>query len=206
MAGVTFNHRVGFPDPNLVQGNADVVDAIAFVRGRAADFGIDPDRIALAAYSAGGPVLAAPIREPKPYVRCLVAFYAFLDLRQSALHRKFLSEEQIRQFSPAVVLSESTGKLPPIFVARAGKDQIPDLQPGLDRFVAEALARNVALVLYNQPDGEHGFDNREGDPRSREIVREAVEFLRRNLAGRNGPARPGEAQAEPAATDSTNRL
>ncbi len=182
MAAVTFNHRVGFPDPNLAQGAADLTDAIAFVRGRAAEFGIDPERIALAAYSAGGPLLAAPIREPKPYVRCLVAFYSFLDLRPSALHRKFLSEEQVRQFSPAVALTESTGKLPPIFVARAGKDQIPDLLPGLDRFVAEALARNAPLVLYNQPDGEHGFDNQEGDPRSREIVREAVEFLKRNLA------------------------
>jgi len=184
MAAVTFNHRVGFPDPNLAQGAADLADAIAFVRGRAAEFGVDPERVALAAYSAGGPLLAAPIREPKPYVRCLVAFYSFLDLRPSALHRKFLSEEQVRQFSPAVALTESTGKLPPIFVARAGKDQIPDLLPGLDRFVAEALARNAPLVLYNQPEGEHGFDNQEGDPRSREIVREAVEFLKRNLAGR----------------------
>jgi acetyl esterase/lipase len=141
MAAVTFNHRVGFPDPNVAQGAADLTDAIAFVRGRAAEFGIDPERVGLAAYSAGGPLLAAPIREPKPYVRCLVAFYSFLDLRPSALHRKFLSEEQVRQFSPAVALTESTGKLPPIFVARAGKDQIPDLLPGLDRFVAEALAR-----------------------------------------------------------------
>ncbi len=184
MAAVTFNHRLGFPDPNLAKGNADVVDAIGFVRGHASDFGIDAERIALAAFSAGGPMLAAPIREPKPYVRCLVAFYAFLDLRPSTLHRKFLSEDQVRQFSPAVALSESTGKVPPIFVARAGKDQIPDLLPGLDRFAAEALGRNVALVLYNHPDGEHGFDNQAGDPRSREIVREAVEFLRRNLVAR----------------------
>jgi acetyl esterase/lipase len=184
MAAVTLNHRVGFPDPNLTQGAADLAEAIAFIRGRAADFGIDPERIALAAYSAGGPLLAAPIRDPKPYVRCLVAFYSFLDLRPSALHRKFLSEEQVRRFSPALALSESTGTLPPIFVARAGKDQIPDLLPGLDRFVAEALARNAPLVFYNQPGGEHGFDNQEGDPRSREIVREAVEFLKRNLARR----------------------
>jgi acetyl esterase/lipase len=99
MAAVTFNHRVGYPDPNLSQGAADLMDAIAFVRARAKEFGIDPERIALAAYSAGGPLLAAPIREPKPYIRCLVAFYSILDLRPSALHRKFLSEEQVRQRS-----------------------------------------------------------------------------------------------------------
>jgi acetyl esterase/lipase len=182
MAAVAFNHRVGFPDPNLTNAAGDVLDAIAFVRGRAAQFQIDPDRIALAAYSAGGPMLSMAIREPKPYVRCLVAFYAFLDLQGSPLHKKYLGEDKIRQFSPAVALSQSAGPLPPIFVARAGKDQIPDLQPGLDHFVAEAIARNVALEFVNQPDGEHGFDNQPGDPRSREIVRQAVEFLRTNLA------------------------
>ena len=182
MAAVTFNHRVGYPDPNLAQGASDVADAIAFVRDRAGEFGIDKDRIALAAYSAGGPLLAAPIRESQPYIRCLVAFYSFLDLRPSELHRKFLSEEQVRKFSPAVAIAETRGKIPPIFIARAGKDQIPDLLPGLDRFVAEALARNAPLIIFNQPDGEHGFDNQPGDPRSREIVRESVEFLKRNLA------------------------
>ena len=51
-----------------------------------------------------------------------------------------------------------------------------------NRTPEEALGRNVPLVLYNHPDGEHGFDNQGTDTRSREIVREAVEFLRRNLA------------------------
>jgi acetyl esterase/lipase len=182
MGAVAFNHRVGFPDPNLAAASGDVEDAIAFVRNRAPDFSIDPERIALAAFSAGGPMLSMALREPRPSVRCLVAFYAFLDLRGSPLHRKYLGEEQILKFSPAAALAQSAGTLPPIFVARAGKDQIPDLQPGLDRFVAEAIARNVALEFVNQPDGEHGFDNAPGDQRSRDIVRQAVEFLQRNLA------------------------
>ena len=181
LAGVTFNHRVGFPDPALGKGAGDLRDAIAFVRGHAEDLGIDPDRLALAAYSAGGPLLADAIREPKPWVRCLVAFYAFLDVSQSALHRKYLPPELLRRFSPAAALGESRGTIPPIFVARAGRDEIPDLEPGLDRFVAEAVARNVPLVFYNQPGGAHGFDNDPGDPRSVEIVRAAVEFLKRNL-------------------------
>lgn len=184
MAAIAFNHRVGFPDPALEAASGDVLAAIAFVRGRGSDFGIDPERIALAAYSAGGPMLSMALRDPKPYVRCLVAFYAFLDLRSSPLHRKFLSDEQVRRFSPAAALAETRGPVPPIFVARAGRDRIPDLLPGLDQFVSQAIRKNVALEFFNQPDGEHGFDNREGDPRSREIVREAVEFLRRNLESR----------------------
>jgi acetyl esterase/lipase len=190
LVGVTVNHRVGFPDPTLEAASGDLSDAIAFVRSHAAEYGIDPDRLALAAYSAGGPLLAAAIREPAPHVRCLVAFYAFLDLSGSALHKKYLSPEAIRRFSPAVALAETRGSIPPIFVARAGKDSIPDLQPGLDRFVTEAVTRNVNLAFFNQPGGEHGFDNDPGDPRSREIVRAAVEFLKTNLRRDRAAAAP----------------
>jgi acetyl esterase/lipase len=80
-----------------------------------------------------------------------------------------------------VALSHSSRPIPPIFVARAGRDDTPDLVPGLDRFVGEAISRNVGLAFFNQPDGQHGFDNQQGDPRSVEIVRAAIEFLRRNL-------------------------
>jgi len=66
---------------------------------------------------------------------------------------------------------------------RAGKDQIPDLEPGLDRFVAEALRRNVNLEVMNHAQGVHGFDNQNDDARSREIVRAAVEFMKTHLAG-----------------------
>lgn len=184
MAGVTFNHRLGYPDPNLVTASADTLDAIAFVRRGASDLGIDPERIALAAYSAGGPLLSMAIRNPEPYLKCLAAFYAYLDLTGSAVHRKYLSPEQIEWFSPAAALSQNPRPIPPIFVARAGQDRIPDLLPSVDRFVGEAISRNAALAFFNQPGGQHGFDNQPGDPRSVEIVREAVEFLRRNLERR----------------------
>lgn len=184
MAGVTFNHRLGFPNPNLVAASADTLDAIAFVRRRASDLGIDPERLALVAYSAGGPLLSMAIRSPEPYLKCLAAFYAYLDLTGSAVHRKYLTPGEIDWFSPAVALSQSEIPIPPIFVARAGQDRIPDLLPSVDRFVGEAISRNAALAFFNQPGGQHGFDNQPGDPRSVEIVREAVEFLRRNLERR----------------------
>jgi len=183
MAAVTFNHRVGFPDPNLEQGSRDLTDLVEFVRGHAEEWGLDRDRICLAAYSAGGPMLSMALRDTPSYIRCLVAFYAFLDIQESAVHKKFLSEAQLKEFSPLVQLSNNPTKIPPIFVARAGKDQIPDLEPGLDRFVAEALRRNVNLEVMNHAQGVHGFDNQNDDARSREIVRAAVEFMKTHLAG-----------------------
>ena len=181
LAAVTFNHRVGFPNPNLEQGAADVTDLIAFVRSHARDWGLDPERICLAAYSAGGPMLSMAMRDTPSYVRALVAFYAFLDIQQSELHKKYLPEQQLREFSPIHQLTQNAGKLPPIFVARAGKDQIPDLEPGLDRFVTAAVAKNVALEFWNHPEGVHGFDSQNNDERSREIVKAALDFMKAHL-------------------------
>jgi len=183
MAAVTFNHRVGFPNPNLEQASHDVGDLIAFVQTHSEEWGLDRDRICLAAYSAGGPMLSMAMHHTPSYIRCLVAFYAFLDIQESALHKKYLSEQQLKEFSPIFQLSQNE-KMPPMFIARAGKDQIPDLEPGLDRFVAEAVRRNVALEFLNHPRGVHSFDNQNDDDRSREIVKAAIQFMKTHLSAR----------------------
>jgi acetyl esterase/lipase len=181
MAAVTFNHRGGFPDPNLEQASQDVNDLINFVRAHAQEWNVDGNRICLAAYSAGGPLLSMAMREPPAYIRCLAGFYPFLDLRESALHKKYMPEQQLHDFSPIVFLSRGPDKLPPIFIARAGRDQIPDLEPGVDRFVNEAVHQNIALEFMNHPTGVHGFDNQNDDDRSREIIKAALEFMKNHL-------------------------
>lgn len=181
MVAVTFNHRGSFPDPNLEQASQDVNDVIAFVRAHAQEWNVDGNRICLAAYSAGGPLLAPFMRDTPGYIRCLVGFYPFLDVRESAVHKKYMTEQQLHDFSPIVFLSRGPDKLPPIFIARAGRDQIPDLEPALDQFVAEALRQNVALEVMNHPTGVHGFDNQNDDDRSREILKAALEFMKAHL-------------------------
>ena len=71
--------------------------------------------------------------------------------------------------------------LPPLFLARAGHDEIPHLNESVDRFVAAALANNVRIDLYTHPDGVHGFDIRTRDARTREIIAQTLGFLRRHL-------------------------
>jgi len=71
--------------------------------------------------------------------------------------------------------------LPPLFIARAGRDNIPLLNEGLDRFVARALEVNAPVTLINRPEGVHGFDNQTDDARSREILRAAIGFARNHL-------------------------
>ena len=181
MVGVTFTHRLGYPKPLLNESAADVEAAVAYVRANADSLGVDKDRLCLAAYSGGGPLLSAAMRDRPPYVRCLVAFYAFLDVQQSEPHRAHEAAETLKTFSPITHLGTDAGRIAPIFVARAGLDEIPTMNDSIDRFVREAVRQNAPLTVYNHPRGVHGFDNQTDDARSREIVRAALDFMRTHL-------------------------
>jgi acetyl esterase/lipase len=181
MVGVTFTHRLGYPKPFLNEAASDVEAAIAYVRANADSLGVDRDRLCLAAYSGGGPLLSAALRDRPPYVRCLVSFYAFLDVRQSETHKAHETAETLERFSPVTHVGGDAGGIAPVFVARAGLDQIPTLNDSIDRFVREAVSRNAAVTLFNHPRGVHGFDNQTDDARSREIVRAALDFMKTHL-------------------------
>jgi len=58
-----------------------------------------------------------------------------------------------------------------MFIARAGRDEVPTMDDSIDRFVNEALAKNIALTVMNHPQGVHGFDNQNDDDRSRDHSR-----------------------------------
>src|SRR5436190_13670950 len=83
LVGVTFTHRLDYPSKSLENGAQDVRAAIDYVRANADKYNIDKDRICLIAYSAGGPMLSLAMRGETPFVRCLIGFYAFMDIQQS---------------------------------------------------------------------------------------------------------------------------
>lgn len=159
LVGVTFNHRL-FALTDYERSQADVAAAIEHVRSHAAELNVDADRIALWCFSGGGPLMTPMLRDRPDYVRCLLAFYAYLQP----------AEAQIR----------SKGSGVPIFVARAGLDQ-PMINETIDRFVQEALAGNATLDLMNHPAGRHGFDILDDDERSREIIARAVAFAQAHV-------------------------
>jgi len=179
--GVTFTHRLEYQSKSLENAAQDVRDAITYVRANADKLNTDKDRICLIAYSAGGPMLSLAMRGDTPFVRCLVGFYAFMDIRQSD-YQKLEKPETVMDFSPITYLRKNANKIPPIFIARAGRDQIPTMNDSIDRFISEALADNIPLNFANHPQGVHGFDNQNDDERSREIIREAIEFIKIHLS------------------------
>ncbi len=167
-------------NPNLLMD--DVAAAINYVRANADSLNIDKDRICLTAYSAGGALLASAMRDKPGYVRCLVGFYSFMDIRQNGnFFAANETAETLQKFSPLNYLANDSGKIAPLFVARAGLDQIPTMNDSIDRFVRLALAKNAALSFANHPHGVHGFDSQTDDERSREIIQSAITFMKLHL-------------------------
>jgi acetyl esterase/lipase len=169
------------------EAGADVLDAIAHVRARASEYGLDENRLCVAFYSAGGPIAGVVLREPMPHVRCVVLYYPYLDLEHVSRTTPFRGPlpaaraEALRAYSPRAALARGADSLPPIFLARAGRDAIPFLNESVDRFVAEALRRNVSIDFVNHAAGEHGFDTVTRDQRTQEIIRQTLRFMRGHL-------------------------
>ena len=181
MVTVMFTHRLGYPKPLLAESALDVSNALDYIRSHADSFHADPDRIGLVAWSAGGPLLSTAMRDKPPFVRCLVALYAYLDIQRSPSHIDNESVEALKAFSPISYLHGDASAMAPLFVAKAGQDEVPMMNDSIDRFLTAAIAANAPLTYMNHPFGEHGFDNQSNDDRSREIIRSTLAFLQTHL-------------------------
>jgi acetyl esterase/lipase len=176
LVAVTFSHRLNFPDTQVLEGAEDVAAVIATVKANAARFGIDPSKLCVIAFSAGGPLLAPYLVDAPPGIKCAAGYYPFMDIRQSPAHRDHESAETLQRFSNILAISKP-GRKTPLLVVRGGKDEIPSLLNSIDRFAAAALEANYPLALLNHPEGPHGFENQLGDDRTRQIIAQTLAFF-----------------------------
>lgn len=180
LVGVIFNHRL-FAVENLLQSADDITAAIQFVRDNALQFNIDPQRLGIWGFSGGGPLLGFALRGDFPFIRCWLAFYTRLDLRNGLPETLAkLSVEAVQRFSTVMALEESSTAYLPMFVARAGQDR-PVLNETIDAFVQKALALNKPITAVNHPTGQHAFDILDDDVRTREIIAMALAFIKAHL-------------------------
>jgi acetyl esterase/lipase len=155
LAGVAFEHRA-VAEAGFEAVVAEVVAALAAVHDRAGDLGLDPDRLAVAGFSAGVPLTAAALAGPGAAVRCAALCYGPLD-----------------------DLEPGPG-LPPLLVVRAGKDH-PELNRTIDAFLAGAEAGGPPVELVDLPDAHHAFDTVDDTDAARDAIRRVLAFLRRHL-------------------------
>jgi acetyl esterase/lipase len=168
IAAVIPNYRLSSPIA-WQQATEDAIELLKHVRVQSSELQLNPDSVALWAFSGGGPQIGVAIKEQLPYVRCLVSFYAFLDTFPPAA-----------DYSPIRILQKSGGRLPPVFIARAGKDRA-DLNQSVDAFVKEARQRGHDVEVAHYPDGVHAFDVEQNTDDSRKIIAQAIAFIRKHL-------------------------
>ena len=155
LAGVVPEHRA-VAEAGFEAVVAEVGAALTAVHERAAELGVDPGRLAVAAFSAGVPLTAAILtRVPVP-LRCAALCYG-----------------------PPGDLEPTPG-LPPFLLVRAGQDY-PDLNRSIDEFVAAAEAAGAPVDLVDLPAAHHAFDIVDDTDASRAAIRRVLGFLREHL-------------------------
>jgi hypothetical protein len=161
---------------------ADVHAVIRHVRHNAAALGIDETRVGVWACSGNVPnALSVLMRGGQDFLKCAVLCYGcMLDLDGSTAIAD--SSKQIGFVNPSA--GKAVEDLPrdlPLFIARAGRDEMPGLNRALDRFLAGALACNLPVTFVNHASGPHAFDLFDDSDTSREIVRRILAFLQFHL-------------------------
>jgi hypothetical protein len=178
---VAISGFVGITYANSEPG--DVYEVLHHVQQNAASLGIDGNRIGVWACSGHGPnALSLLMEHGREGLTCAVLAYTYtLDLDGST--RITDAAKQFHFVTPAA--GKSVNDLPrdlALFVARAGRDQMPGLNDALDRFVGAALAVNLPVTVTNHATGPHAFDLFDDTRISRDIVKHILAFLQFHLA------------------------
>lgn len=161
---------------------ADIYDLLQHVRQSAASLNIDENRIGVWACSGNVPnALSVLIREAGDYLKCAVMCYGYmLDLEGDTVVAE--AAKQWGFVNPCA--GKSVADLPqemPLFIVRAGQDQMPHLNATIDRFVDKALSRNLPIMFTNHAAAPHAFDLLHDSETSREIIRQMLAFMRVHL-------------------------
>lgn len=173
---------------------SDVEAAVRFIRSRAADYHIDPERIALVGESAGGQLAAMAALGSELGVKAVVAIYAPTDLVALARSSPLIPDAIRKQLTGTVwadLILARLGQLSPMQAIR------PDMPPFLlihgdaDPLVpidqSRAMCEGMSVIgatcrLFVVPGGGHGIRAWESTPAQAEpYKREMVEWLREHL-------------------------
>jgi acetyl esterase/lipase len=172
---MAFTHSLAIPGKSLADAGKDLADVIQYAKSNHARYNIDTTRIALIGYSAGVVLLSQAFLQKNISPKCMVAFYGFMEITTAPLF-KDEDKSTLEKFSLITHVKDTNG-FPPMLVARAGKENNPDLNPTIDSFLIKANGFNLPVTFVNHPAGVHGFDTQTNDARSREIVGSVVSFL-----------------------------
>jgi hypothetical protein len=160
----------------------DVHAVLQHLRRNAASLNIDENRIGVWACSGHVPnALSLLMQKGQDYLKCAVLCYGYM-LDLDGFTRVSDGARQFGFVNPCA--GKSVDDLPadiPLFIVRAGQDEMPGLNDTLDRFLVKALTCNLPVTFVNHSVAPHAFDLLHDSETSREIIGRILMFFRFHL-------------------------
>ena len=182
MAAVAFDIRSDQYVTRPRAPSADVATALAYVRAHARALGIDPDRLCTLGFSIGTAPwhLYATMRDPQPWLRCNIVYYALLDFEDTSLS---IDPALAKEFAALTYLRRNGSRIPPMLIVKAGREENAGINESIDRFGAVARTVHADVRVITNAAATHGFDaTGRSTARARGVIRETLRFLRARLA------------------------
>ncbi|MFE6159241.1 dienelactone hydrolase family protein [Streptomyces sp. NPDC056486] len=158
--GVTLDHRL-HDLTDFERAAEDVAAAVERVR---ADPRVDPDRVALWFFSAGGLISTDWIAAPPPWLRCVAVSYPVL----APLPNWGLADTRFR---PVAAL-RTAGALP-IVLTQVGRERA-EIAATVQQFLTAAATHERNIEVIDVPEGLHGFETTEPTEETRRAAHDSV--------------------------------
>ena len=161
---------------------AGLQEVLRHLHSHAAEWDVDPRRLAVLASSGNAPTALSAVRKSAatPLACAVFEYGCLLDLDRSTV---VAGAAQAFGFAnPMHNLSiEDLRSDVPLLIVRAGKDQFEAMNASIDPFVAAALRHNLPLTCINHPSGPHAFDLFDDSRAAQIVVRQVLAFLALHL-------------------------
>ncbi len=165
------------------QPGSDIDELLKYIRQNATSLKINENKIGIWSCSANVlTALSILMQERREYLQCAVLYYGLM-LTPDQKYRATLD-------SLSKTVNFSTERLEnikyfhtdlPIFIVRAGLDNVPRLNQTMDYFVTKAVSNNVPIIFINYTEGHHGFDAYDDNEKSCQIIKQTIDFMKFHL-------------------------